>query len=364
MARQNLEWLFSDADVEAAWLEQTATAQPDLSGADGAPEEANHAPIKLTYLYELICGIALLYGVILYLLWQQTTAQNAVIAQEIIALHNEVSALQQSIRNDEMPLSREASGAGPFHFETAYLSFETSAQSVAIVERIAPRVDARFQQYHHDFGLSLPLSTEKLKIIVDPDVRVDYPVVDMGQLYPATREEQLVVPHPKFTAKQHGASEADVLTTELSSRLAMHLLKKVIASREIKPQWQGMTLALKTHVQLEHGYNRNWQWEDMFLLHRYNAQSASLAFVHDVIRAPEGTNEQWSQPSPSAYATANTLVEFILVTYGDDKVPALLDAFSEHDAWETLTPALFHLSADEFEAQWRAYLRKHYPIPQ
>lgn len=363
MAHQNLEWHFVDAEAEVTGAEEMSTDSPVEPDIKQTAEDAKDEPKKMGYLYELICGIAFLYGVTLYLVWQQATQQIALIEQNVAALHDGISALQQRGTEDALFTTQEAKSPRDFYVETAYLRYEASAETLEILKRIAPRVDAKFEQLHRAFGLSLPPPAEKLRIIVAPTERVNRPVMNLGQLYRVASEEQLVMAYPKYAAEQHEISEEDALVTELFAELAVHLLKEAIASREIKPQWQGMTLALKTHVQLEHGYNPHWQWEDMFLLHRYNAQGTSLAFVHEVTHEPEGTSEQWSQPRPTAYATANTLVEFILVTYGDDKVSALLDAFAEHDTWKTLAPALFHLSADEFEAQWHAYLREHYPIP-
>ncbi|MEZ4619083.1 MAG: hypothetical protein R2867_26710 [Caldilineaceae bacterium] len=359
MRRQTLEWQFCDADAETAWPPQTPSVQ--LIGDDtgkttaGAPQPSP----KARYRYELVCGIALLYGITVYLLWRQATGQIAVIERDMVALRNEFTAFKQRGIENDLATSDEIINATSI--ETPYLHFEASPKTVGTVKHMAQRVDTKYQQLHQEFGLSLPVNGKKFKIYIDPVNYTIDPV--MHAYYPITDEEQLVVIHPKFAARQYGISEDDALTTALVSRLATNLLEKAVASRAIKPQWQAMTLALKTYIQLEHEYNHHWQWQDMFLLHRYNAQGASLAFVHDIIHASEGTNEQWSQPSPSAYATANTLIEFILVTYGDDKVSALLDAFTEHDTLETLTLDLFHLSAEEFEAQWHAYLRKHYPIP-
>ena len=256
MERSPIEWHFFDADTEAEWSQSTVQLAA-LDASSHSKEIVRNAP-KMRYVYELICAIALLCGVAVYLLWQHAAQRITMIEREVAALRNADLALQDAI------------------------------------------------------------------------------------------------------------SEADELTTGRPTVLSAELLEKaVVNSRAIRPQWQGMVLALKTYVELENGHNHNWQWEDLFLLQRYNAQSRSLDFVLDLNHeSVEKVSEQLPHASPTAYVTANPLVEFILVTYGVDTMPKLLDAFEEHDSWETLTSALFHLSADEFEAQWHAYLRKHYPIPR
>jgi hypothetical protein len=57
---------------------------------------------------------------------------------------------------------------------------------------------------------------------------------------------------------------------------------------------------------------------------------------------------------------AETVIEYIVATYGRDHLPRLLAALGEHTDWQTLIPAVFDLSADEFEAGWRTYLATRY----
>lgn len=358
MTQQPLEWQFSDTDAATEWPSATVSGQLVAEDADGRSQAVPHASPKIRYLYELICAIALLYGISVYLLWQQAAERIMAMEREVAALRNEIIALQQN--NTEAVLAT-ANGSDTGTIETAYLRFVVSSELRASVTHIASSIDANYQQLHRALNLPLAVAGEKLTISVIPVSHTGDPV---RRVFDPNREEQLVIVYPQSAAKQNGFSLDEALSAELLVRLSQRLFEQAVGNRSMQSQWQGMVLALKTHVQLTHGAKRNWQWDDRFLLHRYNAQRYSLTFVHDIIHEPEGQSEQWSQPSPTAYAIANTLVEFILVTYGNDKVPTLLDAFAEHDTWETLTPALFHLSADEFEEQWHAYLRKHYPIPE
>ncbi len=43
-------------------------------------------------------------------------------------------------------------------------------------------------------------------------------------------------------------------------------------------------------------------------------------------------------------------------TYGQTPLPQLLRALGQHHTWMTLAPAVYHRTAEEFEADWRAYL--------
>ena len=63
------------------------------------------------------------------------------------------------------------------------------------------------------------------------------------------------------------------------------------------------------------------------------------------------------------YAVAlATLIEYAVATYGRERLPMLLAGMGHYDSWETLLPAVYGVSAAEFEAGWRAYLQAHYGV--
>lgn len=358
MTQQPLEWQFCDTDAAIEWPSETASGQFVPEDAAGSAQAVPRSSSKMHYLYELICAIALLYAISVYLLWQQAAARITAMEREVAALHNEIVALPQKSAEDALATTN---GKDMGTVETTYLRFVVSLDLLTSVTRIASSIDANYQRLHRDFNLSLPVAGEKLNIVIIP---VSHTGDSARRLYqPTIEEEQLLIVYPQSAAKLNGISPDEALSAELLVRLSQRLFGQAVGSRLIKPQWQGTVMALRTYIQVTHGSKRNRQWDDRLLLDRYNAQHYSLTSVHDIIHESAGASEQWSQPGPTAYATAHTLVEFILVTYGNDSVPLLLDAFAEHDSWETLTPALFHLSADEFEEEWHAYLRRHYPIP-
>jgi hypothetical protein len=58
-----------------------------------------------------------------------------------------------------------------------------------------------------------------------------------------------------------------------------------------------------------------------------------------------------------------TLVEYAVVTYGRERLPALVAGLGQYDSWGTLLPAVFGVSSAEFEAGWQGYLAAQYGIP-
>jgi hypothetical protein len=60
---------------------------------------------------------------------------------------------------------------------------------------------------------------------------------------------------------------------------------------------------------------------------------------------------------PGEAVALATVIEYVVATYGREQLPALAAALGQHDSWDTLSPALFGVSGDAFEAGWQAYLR-------
>src|SRR5206468_3081927 len=58
--------------------------------------------------------------------------------------------------------------------------------------------------------------------------------------------------------------------------------------------------------------------------------------------------------------TAETIIDYIVATYGRDKLPQLIGALGEYTTLDTLIPSVFGVSQASFEASWLAYLAQHY----
>ena len=65
---------------------------------------------------------------------------------------------------------------------------------------------------------------------------------------------------------------------------------------------------------------------------------------------------------PGQAVAMATLIEYAVVTYGRERLPTLVAGLRSHDRWATLIPAVYGVSAAEFEAGWQAYLVAHYGL--
>jgi hypothetical protein len=53
---------------------------------------------------------------------------------------------------------------------------------------------------------------------------------------------------------------------------------------------------------------------------------------------------------------ALAFVEYTVAAYGRDRLPVLLKAMHRHGTWATLIPAVYGVSAADFETGWQEWL--------
>jgi hypothetical protein len=65
-----------------------------------------------------------------------------------------------------------------------------------------------------------------------------------------------------------------------------------------------------------------------------------------------------TEPSWIDLLAFETVLDYVVATYGADALPALVEGFRRYDTWNTLIPAIFGVSVEEFERGWQGYLAK------
>jgi hypothetical protein len=75
----------------------------------------------------------------------------------------------------------------------------------------------------------------------------------------------------------------------------------------------------------------------------------------DALRMPDvdltGAAPTWLQE-----LAFGTLLDYVTATYGQEGIAGLIEGFRRYDTWNALLPAVFGVSAAEFEQGWQAYL--------
>jgi hypothetical protein len=104
---------------------------------------------------------------------------------------------------------------------------------------------------------------------------------------------------------------------------------------------------------------RVWRYQSMIT---YIAPSSLLyGAIANVNEESAPTELRLPEPGPYAILLA-TVFEYVTATHGRDKLPRLLAAIPQHQRAETLIPAVFGVTAKEFQADWQADLAEHYML--
>lgn len=59
---------------------------------------------------------------------------------------------------------------------------------------------------------------------------------------------------------------------------------------------------------------------------------------------------------PGTAIAVATLIAYLTQTYGEERLPDFVAALGRYESWDTLIPALFGVTAAEFEADWQSYV--------
>ncbi len=90
----------------------------------------------------------------------------------------------------------------------------------------------------------------------------------------------------------------------------------------------------------------------------------ALAGLNPPVPPPDSLDDQCTPAQTiegKAYAIAIALLlEYGVERYGPPTLPRLLAALPQHHTWQTLIPAVYGVSAAEFEAGWRVWLGEKY----
>src|SRR4051812_21762527 len=94
-------------------------------------------------------------------------------------------------------------------------------------------------------------------------------------------------------------------------------------------------------------------------LHRTRLDQLSIPLAGWEIPFQNSANDPYQQSETLVVAT---LIDYATTVYGDESVARLLAGLVHYDGWESLLPAVYGLSASEFEAGWRVYMAKEYGV--
>jgi hypothetical protein len=296
--------------------------------------------------------------------------------------------------------------------DTLFFSFRFRQRDASAVSTVASQVDALYATLRRNVGLPITLGAEKLVI----EVSVTQPP---GQAIPWNHAPDYIrVPSPALYLAPVELTDADLLAQSIALSLLEHVLAQASEQYAVEESWQlmldGLRLWQLWDLDLPLSVWREdivqWMYMDLpaippeqplVLPSRYRDLCAahklwmsSLVQLYIPSRCAEGDRENWflspsstrgaptrldqlvplllpaedgdaqGEPQhvsrPGQAVALATLIEYTVATYGRERLPALVAGLGQYESWNTLLPAVFGVSAHEFEAGWQAYLATHY----
>lgn len=281
-------------------------------------------------------------------------------------------------------------------FRSKFFTIHVQRSDGAASQEAVARLDERYLAVRRAFGPSVETTGERIRVNVGPQPGFS----DRGQqrmqiLSPV----ELVIP-PSVTA-------GDVLVQSVQNVLVDWTVMEMLLS-QTKPTAGEISLSMVNGLRLwglwqaggPLAESRNAQMRAGFLPSRENAQAvAPLCELHSLTRPDSlpvdfglpclwlarvaagegGVAGEWIGLPPISAVTSvvgddstretggsaivlASLLEYATQTYGPGRLRLLLRDAGRYPSWQTLIPAVFDVSAEEFEAGWRVWLAEEYGL--
>ncbi|RIK33112.1 MAG: hypothetical protein DCC55_35570 [Chloroflexi bacterium] len=294
--------------------------------------------------------------------------------------------------------------------ETGVFVFHFYMTDAAAIIAVAPQMDRLYTTLRSNFGLPAGPPTEKLIVDVSLD---EQPGAAARWLLP----NRFVVPSPALYPQPPELSEVELLSQSITLYILSYLLQQAGEYHAIRPTWQPVVSGLylwqlweldltlsawqedvvqwvyaapctchptvvperyaalcaahklwmpsPVHIHIPLACVNRAREEELYPLWYDLAapkQLSQFPFAVSGDRSPEQTSSMYRKELRGQTVALAALIEYTMVAYGQDRLPALLAGLGEHEGWETLIPAVFGVPASDLEAGWQIYLAAHYDL--
>lgn len=236
--------------------------------------------------------------------------------------------------------------------QTAHFTLNVTPLDAAAAEALAIHLDAIYQDLRTRTGLDSGAARPGLTI----SVVADNMALNAGRFSGPT----LIVLSPILNRQPAHIPASRQLAESVIYPLAGHLLAEAVSAQDatgINPGWylvlRGVQSWLAQEVNPISPIPPTALPIPQAALDLY-VETNGLPTL-DALRVSRDPDFTWAAGWSSQ--AAHSLVAYAMTTYGPDKVDDLVAGLTQHESWETLIPALFGVTAGEFEAGWHAYLR-------
>jgi hypothetical protein len=279
---------------------------------------------------------------------------------------------------------------------TEHLRFDASGGDIAIVATALAEMEANYLDVFAAVGL-FPTHGEDA-----PDGRLLVALRGMGAPVWGRAAGRVTLPSPTDLAAPAGTNRQELLRQAWQLALIDEVSRDVAEAYEIPPGWLPLLGGLRLWLLREGGGPVGVAWDEVTarlygaggrhltpndiaeLCDQYaawnlapidlsiplNCNAAvdggayliSLPVTLAALGLPETFENSFTQDSSSGVMTSTgrrvglaLLFEYMVERYGGDSLPVLLGALARHETWDTLVPAVYGVSIEEFEERWQTW---------
>lgn len=226
--------------------------------------------------------------------------------------------------------------------ETAHLRLRFNRQDAEVVAQELPATESFFVQVAGDLEMG---SGNESRPFVEIDVVPDYRVLDWRG-----NTEGTMILSPTLGAFVTGMPPASFYRMSTGLALARHL----IATRAETPATPFANAVYEAVARWE---TEQWATDAPWEEPRRQAIRAMLEAGVQPSLQGRPTRTEWDV-DPTADYLSDTVIAYLVETYGRAQLGKLVERASQYQGWESLIPDLLGVGFGEFEAGWGEYVAK------
>jgi hypothetical protein len=227
---------------------------------------------------------------------------------------------------------------------TQYLRFEYHRRDTPAVEQAAHELNAMYSALRRDVGLAPPAGPLTIRVIPH--------LIAAGWRIEGQR---LLVSSPLLVRLPNALSSAEALVQLLIDPFVTLAINEMVQQHTIQLQWQEVVSGAQSWLRTTYCAAR--RVERRICYQAVSQQPAHAALSLAGLTLAESDSFAWLGYREYGFDSV-ALIDYIVAGYGREQLPIFLAAFEEHATWNTLIPALFAVSAPEFEREWQVYLHE------
>lgn len=237
------------------------------------------------------------------------------------------------------------------NLESDYVRLEFHAADAQLANTILDDLDEAYLTLHEIMGLDIATESAKMTIVLDTALP--------RRWQSSQRQHRLTT--PILDRVPLGLSDSDYLKQRIVGRFSSMVLRDAIpdTQRSYLSQWETIVWALdgwmRTHV-LEQ--RTPWHEQAEAWIHSEPPDERPLSILDIGPWQNQGVPRQ--KEMMKQYILAESVIDYMVATYGRDQLPRLLNAITRYSNWSDLVVALYGVPIETVNAGWNQYLEERF----